>query len=310
MLQFFQVALVTPDMPGILRFYSEAFDFRNAGAQASWGSKIQGLGPDSRLIMWWMVGAQKFFQMEMFNYAHPEVRTLPADWRPCDHGWTRFGIVVADYERCLEVCKRNNVKPLGPEIVKNGRRHMAIREPYSGVVVEVIESNPARLEGPTVTYATHSVADLSSARHFYGEVLELEILPLDQLHSPGDEALWGLPGAAREGFLAEVDDVFLEVVQYSAPLGRPARQDWRLSDQGIMNVALGSRHPAPVARALDRLKEAGYEPPFRLENGENVCGYITHRERSLELASLPEAMDDVLGFTPAPINFMANRVKT
>lgn len=309
MLQFFQVTLVTTDLPGSLRLYAEAFRFRNAGGQCSWGSKIQGLGSDARHLMWWLVGQQKFFQLEFFQYTRPMPRSLPSDWHPADHGWTRFGVLVADFDACMNGLKSNGVDLLAPAVVKDGRRRVAIRDPYVGVIIEIMESNPQQPEGPIVSYVTSSVSDLESARTFYRDVLQFEILPLENLHVPSDEALWCLPGANRDGFLVGVGGAYLEIVHYRKPEGRDKPRDYRLSDQGIMNVSLGSRRAEPVARALERLKEAGYVPPYTFENGENICGYIIDPERAFEFASIPEELDAAYGFVAAPLGFMGKHVK-
>ena len=259
--------------------------------------------------MWWLLGQQKFFQLEFFEYTRPVSRPLPTDWHPGDHGWTRFGVLVADFDACMRGLESNGVGLLAPAVVKNGRRHAAIRDPYVGAIVEIMESNPEQPAGPSVSYVTSSVSELESARSFYRDTLQFEILPLENLHAPSDEALWCLPGAERDGFLVDVGSAFLEIVQYRRPEGRDKPKDYRLSDQGIMNVSLGSRRAQPVVRALGRLKEAGYVPPYTFENGENICGYITDPERAFEFASIPEELDAAYGFVPAPLGFMGKHVK-
>lgn len=309
MLQVFQIALVTSDLPGSVRLYAEAFGFRNAGGQCSWGSRVQGISPEARHTMWWLIGSQPFFQLEIFQYSRPESRPLPADWRPCDHGWVRFGVEVSDFEHCLSVLQAHGIAPIAAPVTKAGRRRMAFRDPYAGAVVEAIEADGPMPDGPVVAYATSSVSDLAAAREFYGGLLGFELLPLDRLHAPGDEALWGLAGAQHDGFVVNTGGLPLEVVQYADPPGRPKPSDYRLSDLGIMNVALGARTAAPVAAALDRLAGLGLHPPFRFENGENICGYINAPGREIEFASIPEEMDAVYGFAPAPLGFMATHVK-
>ena len=311
MLQCVQIGLVTSDLPGSLQLYAEAFGYRNAGAQCSWGSvnAIQGVAADSRHVTWWMVGDQAFFQMEIFSYSGPTERPLPADWRPCDHGWTRFGLVIADFDGCLKVLHRRGIKPIAPAVLKQGLRRVAIRDPYVGAIIEIIECDPRYPRGPVVTYVTSSVSDLESARRFYADTLQLEIGPLENLHSAADEALWGLSQAERVGFLAKSGDIVLEIVQYHNPPGRPKPEDHDSSDQGIMNIALGARHGDVIVDALRSVAEAGLVPPKTFVNGDSVCGYITAREREIEFASFPENMDAVVGFAPTPINFFGTYVK-
>jgi catechol 2,3-dioxygenase-like lactoylglutathione lyase family enzyme len=307
MLTLFQVALVTTDLPAALRLYSEALGYRNAGGQTSWSSRIQNIAPDARSVFWWAVGEQAFFQLELFHYAAPPTRPLRPDWRPSDHGWVRFGVRVADFDGALSALERLGVPTIAAPVAKPDGRRVAFRDPYGGAVVEVIEATGDRARGPAVTYVTSSVSDLASARRFYGEALELEIRPLESLHSEEDEAIWGLAGAERDGFVAAPNGALIEVVEYRRPTGRPKRPDHRLSDQGIMNIALGGRRPQPVLRALERIKPLGLEPPYTFIDGDNVCGYINDPEREIEFACIPEDMDEVLGMKPAPLDFMSKR---
>jgi catechol 2,3-dioxygenase-like lactoylglutathione lyase family enzyme len=304
MLRVIQLGLVTLDLPATLRLYSEAFGFRNAGGQCIWASEMLGLGPDARNLLWWLVGGQGFFQLELFDFTHPVSRALPVDWRPSDYGWTRFGVVVADFDACVSALERRGVAPLAPVAVTGGLRRVAIRDPHVGVVIEVMEAGAQGSDGPAVVYVANVVADLESARRLYAEQLEFELLPLDRLHAPSDEALWGLAGAQRDGFLVQTEDMLLEVVCYRTPTGRPKRADHRLCDQGIMNIAFGARSPEAVAHALARLRAAGHVPPYVLERDGTASAYVTTPEGDFEFGSAPDAQDAFFGFQAAPVDFI------
>ena len=311
MLGVVQVAINTVDMPGSLRFYSEAFGFRNAGGQCNWGKvlHVQGLGEEGRGLLWWLTGRQDFFQLELFHYTEPKQRPMAADWRASDHGWTRIGVAVADFDGCMAIVARDKVTMMGCS-GKKGARRAAIRDPFAGMVIEIIEIEGDPAEGPEVVYATSSVSDLESAREFYANQLGFEILPLETLHSPEDEALWGLAGAQRQGFVAKgANDVRIEVLRYDQPVGRPRDKASKITDQGIMNLAIGSRSVAEVSQALDTLKKNGLVPPLKVSAGNNICAYILDRERELEFAAYPEGADDLYGFKPATIDFFGAIIK-
>ncbi|TAL03632.1 MAG: hypothetical protein EPO08_03705 [Rhodospirillaceae bacterium] len=303
-LRALQIGMNTSDMPGTLRLYSAAFGFVNAGAQAIWGSTMsaQGLPSDGRGIVWWMLGAQKLFQLEFFHHTRPSQRPMRADWRPVDHGWNRFGIAIADFESCLAVLAKSGVSPITSPTVENGLRRVAFRDPFVGAIVEVIEKprgDAGCAEGPEIVYATSSVSNLETARDFYANVLGLEILPGELLHKPEHEALWGLPGARRDAFLVRAGDIFLEIVCYRDPVGRPRPADYRTSDQGIVNVALGSRQKETVAAALENLRVAGHVPPLIFGRKGVIGGYIIDPERELEFAAFPPELDAHIGFIAA-----------
>ncbi len=295
-LKVIQIGMNTADMIGTLRLFHEAFGFVNAGSAGMWGNTIgvQGLPPDSRTIIWWMIGSQDYFQIELFHHTKPAQRPLRADWKPSDHGWVRMGIAVADFDACVKALASNGVVPVTIPVGDTGKRRVAFRDPFVGSMVEIIEK--PSVKGSEVVYATSSVSNLESARKFYGEAIGLEICPTEQLHTPEHEALWGLAGTKRDGFLARAGDIFLEIVQYKDPMGRPRPSDYRVSDQGFVNVALGSRQADVVAAALDRVKAAGHAPPSIFNAGGIVWGSITDAERELEFGSTPTTTDAGLGF--------------
>jgi catechol 2,3-dioxygenase-like lactoylglutathione lyase family enzyme len=297
----------TSDLAGSLRLYSEILGFENAGGQGIWGStiRIQGLDPDSRAMMWWLVGRHDFFQLEFFRHEVPPPRPLRPDWRPSDCGWTRIGVAVRDFGGVLAGLARWGIDLLAPPVERRGLRRAAFRDPFVGTVVELLEEGEALPghdlrpagEGPAIAYVAASVTNLEAARTFYGHGLGLELLSLGPLHASDDEAGWGLAGARREGFLACAGAVLLEILRYESPVPRSRADDYRCSDQGIVNVALGSVDARPVEEALARLATLGSTPPFLVEGDGVVAGYILEPEREIELCAIPEALHPALGFT-------------
>jgi catechol 2,3-dioxygenase-like lactoylglutathione lyase family enzyme len=293
-LDVLQIGANSSDLPATVRLFAEAFGFRNAGANMLWGRSlgVQGLPPDGRAILWWMVGAQPFFQLEFFHHTSPAQRPKPADWSPADHGWGRFGVAVTDFDQALAVLARNGIALPAPVVGGQGARRAAFLEPWLMTVVEVQEDRT--LPGPVVTYAASSVDDLEGARVFYRDVLGLEIVE----DSGGEDELWGLEGARRRSFVArDSRGLRLEIVEYLG--GRPRPADYRCSDQGVVNVCLGGTDAAPVKAAMARARAAGIVPPLVLEGGGLCCGYLTAPGREIELAAIPEARHATAGFVAA-----------
>ncbi len=305
-LTLMQIGMNTADLPGSLDLFSEAFGFRNAGGQLISGDiiQIQGLDRTSRALMWWLVGAQPRLQFEFFHHTQPAQRPLRADWTPADLGWSRFGIAVAAFDHAVSELAKRGIAPIAGEATVEGLRRMAYRDPFIGVVVEVMEDGPAlrnlagRTGGPALVYVAASVSDLGAARTYYEDVLGLPIATANPIHPPGSDALWGLPKARTEAIVVNAGGVFLEIAHYASPEGRPRMADYRASDQGIVNVALGAAHRAPVEAAFARLAAAGYRPPFLVDAGEMLAGYITEPEREVEFVVIPPPLEAALGFAP------------
>jgi len=298
-----QVALNSTSVSGSLRLFSELFGFANAGGSAAWGNVLamQDLPEEAHCMVWWLVGTTPFFQIEIFHHGYPEQRLLPADWKPSDLGWVRLGVAVPDFDRVIEGLARRDVPVLGRSGTASARR-LAFREPYVGCVVEVIER--VGDAGPSVPYVTSSVADIARAREFFEEVVGAESRPLVELHAPADEGLWGLAGAERRGFLACLPGGMLEIVEYASPKGRPRRADHRSSDQGILNIAVGSRSHDVIRALIGRIHAFGLKTTVIVDN-DTVCGsYVVEAGYEMEMMSIPPELDEALGFKPSPIPFV------
>ncbi len=305
-LKLIQIGMNTADLPGTLELFTEAFGFKNAGSQVILGSliQIQGLDTSAHALMWWLVGAQPRLQLEFFHHTKPAQRPLRADWTPADHGWTRFGIAVERFDRALEEMAKRGIAPIAGVTTVQGLRRSAYRDPAVGAIVEVMEDGDSlralggRKASPALVYASSSVSDLEAARAYYTEVLQLPLAQGAELHPAGADALWGLKDARSESFLVDAGGVLLEIVQYSSPRGRPRAADYRTSDQGVVNVALGALDKPPIEAAFKRLAAAGHKPPYLVDVGDLLAGYIIDAEREVELAVIPESLEVALGFAP------------
>lgn len=294
-LAFCQIGMNSNDIVATLRLYSQLFGFSNAGGAPAWGDnlRVQGLGADATMMMWWMVGDQPFFQLEFFHHSHPAQRPLRADWQPTDHGWVRFGVEINDFDRVVKGLEKLSIPVLGAKGSGPNRR-LAFRDPQIGCIVETIE----RVDGPSpvVTYCTTSVADLGAARTLYGKTLGFELGPLDELHRIEDEAMWGLGNAQRDGFVVKMPGGLLEVVEYSSPVGRPRPADYRTSDQGIVNVGLGTRKKSLALEMIERVKADGRTFTYQLDMTNLVATYSIDPGYEIEFLSPPKELDAFLGY--------------
>jgi catechol 2,3-dioxygenase-like lactoylglutathione lyase family enzyme len=311
--QVVQLALCSTDIVATVQRYTTALGFADAGGRAFWGERISELQeldePDPRCLVWWMVGRQDMVQIELFHHTRPAQRPQPADRRPCDLGWARFGIAVPDFDQATEAVALTGVSFLTEPMTQDGLRRVCFRDPEIGVIVELMEEGPALPGGirpryfdlvPAVVYATLSVADLGPARRFFADTVGLIEEPQTVLHTPELERLWGLEGARRDGFVVRGGDVYLEVVRYDDPQGAPATGR-RLSDQGMMNVAVGWRERHYLEDLYARLSATGYPIAAELPPPPAGATYLRDDQgNSLEIMAIPREFDPVYGFVPVP----------
>ena len=93
-------------------------------------------------------------------------------------------------------------------------------------------------------------------------------------------------------------DVFVEVVQYEQPEARPKPADHMITDQGIMNIAFGSRDIAHVQRLASRIEAQGIDCSEPTSVDIAFAIYVMESEREIELIGLDEAADPIFGFVP------------
>ena len=102
--QLDQIAFSVVDVRRTERWFRDAFGFVPAGGTRSfrgWGARhVQGL-PGAASTCWWLVDRSEHFQIELFQFEAPLARLMPADYRPCDVGYSRVGFWVQDFDATL-----------------------------------------------------------------------------------------------------------------------------------------------------------------------------------------------------------------
>jgi catechol 2,3-dioxygenase-like lactoylglutathione lyase family enzyme/uncharacterized protein YndB with AHSA1/START domain len=264
-----QMAISVSDVQRSHRWYRDIFGYQESGG-TTWSplvgaDKVQG-APEATSECWWLMDQQRYFQVELFEFAKPVGKPIPADWRPCDIGYTMIGIHVDDFAETLRKLERRRVATLSDPIGEPGSRRVCVKDP-DGVLLEIMEddplssSNPRERPYPDVPCATRfmtvSVPDLEEARSTWVNVMGLQETQLT-LHGPEHEMLWGLGGATRESFVVDAQDIFIEVVHYSDPVGKPWPEGYYITDIGILNLAIGYDTYEDIEAAAKRVEEAGF----------------------------------------------------
>lgn len=243
-----QVAFSVLDLDKTYDWYTDVFGFRRSGGSTDLvgpeAAACQGL-PASNSEVRWMVDQQDLFQLEFFLFTEPTPKPRRADWRPDDIGYSMVGIHVADFDA---VITRPDVDPFGPVVGESGARRVCLRDP-EGVLLEVMEDDPRHADaGPrvrpdipaAVRFVRLVVADLALARTFFVDTLGMEPAPDDIVHTREHESLWGLSGAAPEVLAVWSGDAVIEIVSYPQRASRPRPDNYLISDQGIVNIAIAS----------------------------------------------------------------------
>ncbi|SDP47603.1 EthD family reductase [Desulforhopalus singaporensis] len=304
-----QVAMSVTDLKTTFAWYQDMFGFLPSGGTEEFCGPlfeaIQGI-PDVASKTLWAVDQQEFFQLEFFQFKSPEVRPLPKDWRPCDIGYNALGLHVADFDATLARLETAGTKLLSAPAGSKGSRRVCVKDP-EGVLLEIMEDDPCAADAtprprPKVPVAvrsvTMSVPDLEKSKKVFIDAFGLKEAAGVTLHTPEQEALLGLEGAKRKELLLLAGDILLEVVQYLDPVGKPWPEKYRISDQGLLNVAFGCKNAQVFNETYARCIAAGYEgnsDPVVTPNGGMIY-FNDDQGFSIEMLFVDDAMAAQVGF--------------
>ena len=305
-----QVAMSVIDLRRTQRWYREVLGFAPSGGTNLFAgplaSAVQGL-PRAASTCWWLVDRQEFFQLELFEFRSPPVRRMPGDRRPSDVGYSMLGVHVGNLDVTARRAEAAGSPPLAEPVGAPGERRVCVRDP-DGVIVELMEDDPRgavprnrpRPELPVARSVSLSVPDLERSRRFFADVLGLRLANGVALHRPEHETLWGLKGATRRALVLEAHDFLVELVEYTDPPPRPWLPGYRISDQGLLNVALGFRDRAELDAAYDRCIAAGHSANSRpLSFGPWAVTYVNDDQGfSVELLQVARWYERQMGFRP------------
>jgi len=284
------VALSVGDLRRTHRWYADTLGLMYArgtslmaGPLVSWTLGLRGAATSC----WWLNDRQDLFQLEVFEFRRPLSRPLPADWRPCDIGYSTISFHVEDLDAALSGAARNGSPALSDPFGAPGARRACVRDP-DGVLVELMEDDPRGLPPrerprpgvPAVARSvTLSVADLERSRRFFVDGLGLEQAEGLRLHGPEHEALWGLAGAERDTVLLWAGDFLVELVSYRRPRGAPRAPSFRADDRGVFHICFGSLDRAQYRAVLARCRAVGWRGNSpALSSGLSAAVFVVDEE--------------------------------
>ncbi len=310
-----QVALSALDAQRSAEWYQVGLGYLPAGERHPTAplSAVQGV-PDAQVDkVVWLVDRQAGFQLEIFQYSQPPVRPQRADRTHRDIGWTSVGVWVADFDATVQRLRKLNVGPVHNPTGPVGHRRGSALDP-DGVLIELLEADPAPptsavSAGRNCSVVTRnvraSVPDLDRSLDYFCAAIGL--VSTDQ--TPNVDELHPEPatGVTRSALLAG-GDIWLELVEHVDPPGRPRLPDYRISDQGLLNIAIGERTLDGYQALRNRVSAAGFRlhqeivrERLRIQYVEDADGF------SVELGYYDPALDPEQGFEPIDASPMQSR---
>ncbi len=273
--------------------------------------RIQGIHPNPAETVTWLVDQQDYFQLEFFQFHRPKSRLKPADWRPSDIGYSVLGIFVSDFERALHRYATHSDRPAPVPVGESGDRRACVQDP-EGNWIEILERDPVTLledaqpgiVRPELSSAARfmrvSVPDLERARATFIAAMGLSEVTGFTLHTPRDEALWGLPEAQVSTALLRGRNFLVELAEYRNPAPRPRPPGYQICDQGFMNIAIGYHDPREFDRAFGHATRHHMRPNGKpVDIGIFRVMYVNDPDGfSVEMLHARKALWSLSGFAP------------
>jgi len=311
-MQITQVALAgNVDVDGVANFYADGLGFLRAGGMALSGPEVAGLqGLDVSNVdfrMRWLVDRTEFMQLELFEYTEPASRPRRRNWSPAEVGYNVVSVFVTDFDRALESLSDQGAGPIAGVLGAVGERRTTVRDPNRNII-EVMEKDlapdvpAAQPQAAAALRAVRlTVLDLANATHYFTQTLGLA--PSTQaIHDASHEQLWGLDGRTPELVTLTDGRIFLELAHYGEETQeRP--KGCRISDEGVLNIALATTDLQDYADTRSKVLEAGkhvVQPEAMLGPALRGCYTTSEQGHSVELFyCAPFAWAD-FGFVPVP----------
>jgi catechol 2,3-dioxygenase-like lactoylglutathione lyase family enzyme len=303
-----QVAFSVLDAKRSADWYEKGLGYLPAGDRHPTAplAAVQGL-PDAQVeTVVWLVDRQGFFQLEIFQYSSPPVRLQSADRSTSDIGWSSVGVWVSEFDATVERLRRLHAGPISDPVGPPGQRRSSAVDP-DGVVVDILEADTTPPSwtpqaNPQCRVVTRSVSvsvpDLDRSLAYFGTAIGL--VPVAD--GPTRDELHARPatGEVRRALL-DGGDIWLELVQHVDPIAKARDPQYRINDQGLLNIAVGKRTVEEYHELRDRVAAAGYRlhaeivrDRLRIQYAEDADGF------SVELGFYAPELDEPQGFKPLP----------
>ena len=304
-----QVAISSVDLQRSVDWYQSVFGFAPAGNRIRLHgpvlAKVSGL-PEISASVAWVVDQQNMFQMEIFEFDKPEVRLRAHDSLPSDIGYAMLRIHVDNFDQFLDRVSNGRDQHPPQPWGGPGTRRVCIKDP-DGILIEVMEDDIRKIDRrfqshpkifSSVRGITLSVPDLDKARAFWVAVLGLVIVEDLPIH---EICRSGVRTGERRVLTLDAGDFLVEIVQYVRPSGKPRPAGYLISDQGILNVALGTTEIPVFDSVHRRILKSRYtlmSPPWTLPNVSTVVYAMDDQGFSVELLHVYAHALEKMGFVP------------
>jgi catechol 2,3-dioxygenase-like lactoylglutathione lyase family enzyme len=293
-----QIAIVASDQHRSTDFYATVLGmdhiFGTRAFRDETAEKIQGIKNIASSTRW-LIDDRELFQLEIFQFEHPQSRPLPKDHDISDVGYNRVVIAVKSLEETSQKATAAGgvvtTLPYGDQT-----SHAVIKDP-DGVLLELVEApelvpgaRPARIIGlgMTTNDIDTTIKDMCDGFGF---------TPREDLFQ--QKTYWQGDGRLEQHQTLQLDDMYLLVSQYRD--SRPRRADYQLCDMGIMNFAVCFPDQTDFQSCYQLTQQMGMSTnsePLIIGNDASVAYNNDRQGFSVEMIFMASKLWGLYGFTP------------
>lgn len=296
-----QIALCVSNHQRSTEFYSQIFGMDHIFGTNSFRGKmaqtVQGM-KNAASVTQWLIDDRKKFQLEIFEFEHPQSRLLDSSFGVTNIGYNRVIIAVKSLaqttNRASEAGCSTHAMDAGSQAASP--LHAWLKDP-DGVLLELIElpehikgNRPAQIVGVGLGSENADVT-VRDMREGFGFSLRDDIFET--------EKYWPENDRLEHCQSLQLDDMFVVVSQYRDC--SPRSPDYRLCDIGIMNFAIFFSDTEDLMRCYhDTTKlgmKANCEPIFISDKGAVTYNNST-QGFSVEMIYMVKKMWGLFGFSP------------
>ena len=298
-----QIALSVADIEESLHFYRDVIGLQYATRTDTFkgevAEKVQGV-PGVASLTAWLVDDRELMQLELCQFLSPPTQPFAQNRKPWDIGYSRIAFEVNDVATFREECIASKVANVSPLVEIDGRPGFTMCDP-DGILIEIeaaTEPVPAGLKARHGGIAL-TVPDMDIALNNFRDSLGFKTAAA-QATDKG--ALWQEQGAKKNMATLDGGTMWIEISAYRSPTSNPWPDGYKITDRGILNIAIGYRDNNSVKVLYEQAVAAGYRPNCepRCVPGFGGVTYVNDSQGfSVEVMSCYRWLDGVFGFRPA-----------
>lgn len=292
-----QLALTTKHPEICKEFYRQLLGYRDSGKQNIRGIAASRIFDCEKVFATcdWLCGDDPFFQIEIFNFQQPESIDNPLNM--FIGGYNIIFIEAPDINQLLtnkfissnlsQVCRYSH----------NGSDHLLARD-IDNNFLDVFSNIKSRsLEKPAFRGIGATVNNLEKELRNFTIGFGLTECETPETFDPLFKRTETSPNGKTSARRCKTINSGLYKIQLTEFTPCLNEEQKKLTDQGILNIALGIRDNTEFKPLFDRLLETGYTPVIK-PVGDNLTNtvYLKTESLSVEFLQLPEQIQPDWGF--------------